>query len=276
MVERELLKVSSCFNNGLGTKSVGVLGGEDKRQITGFPVIAADGTLVGKQIIFAGKTNRCLPTEKAGLGVLFSHSSSHWTQLQTLKELVVKLLRPYVDQIKLETQKPGQRAIFILDVYSVHICGDFLAWMKANHSDILLHFIPPGCTGKLQVGDLVVNKKMKDIIKLHGMEYVAKTIQTQLEQHKSTTTTKISVDVKMSVLKPLLCGWIDISMEWFRTVEGKQLILAGFTQSGTDICWNVDFQTEAFKIKELERTFEGEDTPTDSTTGNNFKLLINR
>jgi hypothetical protein len=41
-----------------GQKSVGVLAGGDKRQITAMPVVSADGSLVSIQMIFGGRTTR--------------------------------------------------------------------------------------------------------------------------------------------------------------------------------------------------------------------------
>jgi hypothetical protein len=79
---------------------VGVIGGDDKRQFTGMPLISFDGKLIGKQIIFKGTTLKCLPKEKPPKDLLFSFSKSHWTQLHTLKEFILKLVRPYIDEIK--------------------------------------------------------------------------------------------------------------------------------------------------------------------------------
>lgn len=53
-----------------GTKSVGVLGGGDKRLITAVPIVTASGKLVSVQLIFAGKTTACEPP---GYALCFAH-----------------------------------------------------------------------------------------------------------------------------------------------------------------------------------------------------------
>lgn len=70
-----------------GTKSVGTIGQDDKRQITVVPVVTAAGKLVTTQLIFAGKTSKCHPTQ-SNTDLLYSHSPSHWTTVETQKELV--------------------------------------------------------------------------------------------------------------------------------------------------------------------------------------------
>ncbi len=83
----------------IGTKSVGVIGADDKRQVTGFPLVAANGAFIGQQIIFAGTTPRCLPKQTFPKS-LYSYSKSHWTLLSTLKEFIEKLVAPYIEKTK--------------------------------------------------------------------------------------------------------------------------------------------------------------------------------
>ena len=75
-----------------------------------------------------------------------------------------------------------QICVVILDLWRVHICQDFLSWVKQKYKYIKFVFIPPGCTGiifvflfmylyitfflgKAQVCDLVVNKPIKEVIR---------------------------------------------------------------------------------------------------------------
>jgi hypothetical protein len=85
-----------------------------------------------------------------------------------------------------------------------------------------------GCTGKFQVGDLVVNKPMKDFIKTEAMRYIASSIQDQMKRNEP----EISIDVTMSKLKPMLCEWINLANQFFDTEKGKKIIISGFRKSG--------------------------------------------
>ena len=61
-----------------GKKSVGVLAGGDKCQITALTLVSADRELIIIQLVFGGKTSRCHPTGASPAGLLYDHSESHW------------------------------------------------------------------------------------------------------------------------------------------------------------------------------------------------------
>ena len=75
-----------------GTKSVGVLAGGEKRQITALPLVSADGQLIVIQLIFGGKTMRCHPVGALPAGLLYDHSLSHWYSIYNYYLLVLLLL----------------------------------------------------------------------------------------------------------------------------------------------------------------------------------------
>lgn len=91
-----------------------------------------------------------------------------------MRDLFNKMIRPAIDRIKQQRGLgPQAKAIVNMDVYKVHNSEEFLTWIKATHPDILLLYIPPGCTGKAQVCDLVINKAFKGIIRKEVMLYLA-------------------------------------------------------------------------------------------------------
>ena len=74
-----LVPVSSWTMTSTGSKRVEIQGLTDKRQITG----VFCGTLLGEflppQLIYGGKTDRCLPTFKFPEDWLISHTQNHWS-----------------------------------------------------------------------------------------------------------------------------------------------------------------------------------------------------
>jgi hypothetical protein len=81
-----------------GSKHVLVHGQEDKRQITVSVSSSADGDLLPFQVIFTGTTSRSLPPQNEGRlrceedGWHLTYSGNHWSNLETYKFFVEKIL----------------------------------------------------------------------------------------------------------------------------------------------------------------------------------------
>lgn len=84
-----------------GSTQVTIAGLYDKRQITVLLAAAKDGTLLPPQVIYAGKSDRCLPK-----GVRFpndwdvTHTESHWSNEDSMIRYVEKVIVPYVNSIR--------------------------------------------------------------------------------------------------------------------------------------------------------------------------------
>ena len=79
-----------------GTKKIEVIGKGDKRQITA----VFGGTMMGDflplQLIYEGKTERCLPRYKFPAAWHVTQSESHWSNETTMKQYIEKIVLPYV------------------------------------------------------------------------------------------------------------------------------------------------------------------------------------
>lgn len=79
----------TSFNNSVkflqpGSKEVPIIGLDDKRQITLVPSVALDGCVLLVQVIFQGKTERCLPAKSIRdlySDWNFTYSENHWSNL---------------------------------------------------------------------------------------------------------------------------------------------------------------------------------------------------
>jgi hypothetical protein len=84
-----------------GSKHVLVHGQDDKRQITVSVSSSAVGNLLPFQAIFTSTTHRCLPPQNEGselceeAGWHLTYSGNHWSNLDTCKDFVKKILEPY-------------------------------------------------------------------------------------------------------------------------------------------------------------------------------------
>jgi hypothetical protein len=98
--------------------------------------------------------------EEASWQLVFS--SNQWSTIDTYKDLVGKILSSYrTTQIK-ELQLPtNQEMLWLIDCWSVHISKEFRSWIKRNHPEIHLLFIPANCTSILQHIDVILQRPFK-------------------------------------------------------------------------------------------------------------------
>lgn len=247
-----------------GTKTVGIIGGEDKRQITGVGAVSASGDFVGIQAIWTGKTTACHPKNVPSHSqLLHSHSSNHWSNLETMKDYVLRLLIPFFkDKIARLGLPQHQPCILILDHWKVHLLVEFRDFLSRCTPPIKVAFIPPGLTPKGQgtsflallrsiplhyltsgiVMDVSVNHPLKTITTQLASDHVAAQVCAQLGTNPNLAP---KVDIKLSSLKAIVVEGHIKALEHFATDVGKKIILSGFTKTGISRCFDLQFQREA-------------------------------
>lgn len=249
------------------TEHVSILGFDDKRQITMVVGCTYDGDLLPLQIIFQG-------TDKKRLNQLYSHpfkpdfniknegfhitcSPSHWSTFDTMKEYIKKIIVPWMDKMKKEYSteiKSDAKCVVILDCWNVHRGEEFRSYMKQNHQDIILLFIPPHCTSRLQVADVVLNFPFKFGIKKQFEQWSLNILMKEFEKDETQIT---APNLGLTILKPLLVEWAYHSWNKIKTGHGKLLIQKGFKQCITDFYDPFDINNQKIASKEaLERKLE--------------------
>ncbi|KAJ6470960.1 hypothetical protein C8R45DRAFT_763154, partial [Mycena sanguinolenta] len=139
-----------------GEKQVATVGQEEKRAFTLVPSISASGKLLGMQAVFQGQTPASCPSPDAprydeaselGFIMLPSKTSTYWCTHATMHLLVNNIIAPYFDATKAELGlPPSQVSIWLIDLWSVHKSQEFRDWMKKNHPNIIILYVPGGCT----------------------------------------------------------------------------------------------------------------------------------
>ncbi|QRV79944.1 DDE superfamily endonuclease [Ceratobasidium sp. AG-Ba] len=154
-------------------KQIAAIGKGKKQQFTLMVAVASSGDILPFQAIFKGKTKNSLPSERTRedgklVGFQFTPGGEkHWSTLATMKEWVDECVVPYANRKRQELGRlPTQKAILILDCWSVHKGEEFLTWMKASHPLIILVFVPAGCTSVAQPCDTRINRILKHLINL--------------------------------------------------------------------------------------------------------------
>ena len=90
------------------TAHIPVRGGDDKRAITVTVIQSLSGKILPFQIIYTGKTERCLPknsTRKENFP--FSYNEEFWSNAVETLSLIDKITASYIENIKKELQVPN-------------------------------------------------------------------------------------------------------------------------------------------------------------------------
>ena len=225
-----------------GSKHVKVHGAEDKRQITVAVSSAANGHCLPFQVIFQGATTKSLPKQLAGRaeceqsGWNITYSHNHWSTLDTSKEFVSKILKPYLlEQIQLNSLPLDQEMIWLIDCWSVHISKEFREWMKSHHPEIHVLYIPANCTSIFQLADVVIQRPFKHAFRQEFNQYTTDIITRQLKGKE-----EIHIDFKMSTLKPHICHWLFNA--WKHVSSKTSMIRKGWEQAGLLRAFDTEFQ----------------------------------
>jgi len=248
-----------------GSKSVRMVGQEDKRQITAVVGSSADGDLLPLQLIFQGKTDASHPELTSTVRQAqfhITHSENHWSNQDTMQQYVEQIIIPYMNQkIKEHNLPPDSKAIVQLDCWSVHKSVEFRSWIK-KYPQLILVFIPPNCTSTLQVADVMLNTPFKHGIKRRFNQWLAGIVEEQIEA--GAEMIQIQPHLRMSVLKPLMLQW---SFEaWNQMRQQRQFIMSGWHQSLFFLMNVFDQQQQTAALQEvvqnalqLEMHFAGTD-----------------
>ncbi|KDQ50959.1 hypothetical protein JAAARDRAFT_87431, partial [Jaapia argillacea MUCL 33604] len=139
----------------MGSKQVSVVSDDEKRAVTLIVSISNSGVLLPFQAVYVGESSRSLPKKTAlkyremqDAGMFFaSGGASYWSTQETMQGLVEDIIAPYFAKKKAELGLPeSQKAIWQIDAWSVHRSAEFRGYMRKNHPNIILMYIPAGCT----------------------------------------------------------------------------------------------------------------------------------
>ena len=116
------------------------------------------------QLIYAGKTDRCLPK-----GVEFpddfevAYTPNHWSNEEKAMQHFQKIILPYVNRKKKELCLPStQKSLLIFDVFKGQTTEAVQTLMESNHCVFI--FVPANLTNHFQPLDLTVNGPAKSFL----------------------------------------------------------------------------------------------------------------
>jgi hypothetical protein len=199
-----------------GVKQVAVVGQEEKRAFTLVPSISASGKLLPMQAIFQGKKAASCPSSNAaryaeavalGYIMLPSGTATYWSNMDTMHLLADNIIAPYFEAMKISLGLPSsQVSIWLIDCWSVHRSKEFRAWMKKNHPNIIILYVPGGCTGIWQPLDVGIQHLLKLSIKRSAHRDIVEEALRQIKADKAVHNIKL--DTTLGTLRDRSVAWV--------------------------------------------------------------------
>ena len=215
-----------------GAKRVEVVAKDDKRQITAVFAGSSSGYFLPPQLIYEGKTSRCLPHHEFPSSWHITKTEKHWSNEHTMKEYFERIIFPYIEEKRSELKLSNdQPALLIYDNFKAQCTSSLLRLLDRHNINVIM--IPPNCTDRLQPLDLSLNKAAKDFLRRKFREWYAKQVCVQLDGAQN-----IPVDLRLSILKPLGAEWIESLYKYIQ--DNPSIVKNGFKAAGileaTSVC----------------------------------------
>ena len=114
-----------------------------------------------------------------------------------MKNWVDYILVPYFQTKKAVLGlQPDHLCILQLDVWPVHTSEEFHVWMWENHREIILIYVPGGCTGVWQPCDVGLQQPLKQAVVSQQNEARIQEVTSKLESGKEFATLQLDESIK--------------------------------------------------------------------------------
>ena len=185
----------------------------DYRQVTGTFSITLSGSFLPIQIIYQGKTNQCHPKFKFPDEFNITHTPNHWSNEGKTIDLIEKVLVPYVKKTREELRlRSTKKWLLIADVFRGQWTDKVKQLITKYHGKMVP--VPHNMTNHFQPLDLTVNRSCKSFLRNKAQEWYAEQVQSQVRN--GIAPTNVSVDIRISVLKPLHAKWVTQFYDYIR------------------------------------------------------------
>ena len=86
--------------------NVPIKGLDDKRQITGTFAVSLSGQFLPIQVIYQGKTQRCVPKNVFPSSFHVTYTPNHWSNTDESVAYFKRVIFPYLEKVKAEKRLP--------------------------------------------------------------------------------------------------------------------------------------------------------------------------
>jgi hypothetical protein len=127
--------VSNWTMAGEGLKRIEVAGLGDKRQLTAVFAASLSGDFLPLQVIYSGKTPRCLPSTKFPDDWNIAFTENHWANEMTTELHIKKVLVSYIEARRKKLSLPASHgALVFFDRFKGQCTPNILSLLEKNHS----------------------------------------------------------------------------------------------------------------------------------------------
>ena len=190
-----------------------------------------DGTFLPMQIIYGGKTSRCLPS-----GVTFpssfslSYNPKHYSNEKEVLKHIDEVILPYVEGERDRLELPEQRALLIMDVFKGQMTDAVLAKLEENN--VALIKVPANFTYLFQPLDVQgsVNIAAKQFLKQKFTQWYVMQVIQQINLRNDVDS--IDIKFKLTTIKPLHAKWNIELYNYLTSEAGKEVVMKGWVVSG--------------------------------------------
>ena len=155
----------------------------DKRTITATFAISIRGGFLQMQLIYGGKTKKCLPRFKFPEKFSLSYNKTHYSNEKEACKFIKDILKPYIKQVIERNNLPiDQTALVIMDVFKGQVTPMVLDLYK--ESNIVVVLVPANMTNHLQPLDLTVNGYVKMFMHAKFNSWYSSQLRRQLDEGK--------------------------------------------------------------------------------------------
>ena len=223
------MPISSWTMEKEEAKRVEMVAKDDKRQMTAVFSGSLSGDFLPPQLIYEGKTTRCLLCFEFPAAWNVIYTPNHWSNEGTMKEYIESVILLYISKKKEELKLPdGQSALLIFDNFKGQCTSSILTLLDSHKINIAV--VPANCTDRLQPLDLSINKAVKEFLRTQFKEWYAQVLCLQLNEGKETE----GFNLKLSVVKPLSAKWMVAVHEHIK--NSPDLVKNGFKEAGISDC----------------------------------------
>jgi hypothetical protein len=154
-------------------------------------------------------------TQAAKFRFEYSNTGTYWSTQKTMQDLVNNIIAPYFSEQKAKLGLlESQKSIWQIDV---HRSKEFRDWMKVHHPNIILHYVPAGCTGVFQACDVGIQCIFKHSLKRSYHQDIVTEILDQIDNGDE----HITVEKKLGVLQDRSVGWL---WDAYETLNNAQTV----------------------------------------------------
>ena len=233
-IDQTSLKYSPVTNQTLvtkGSKHVVITGSSYRQAITATFGVTYENRFLPMQLIYGGKTVQSLPRFKFPEPFSLSANPKHYSNTEESLKLLDGVIIPYVvsERERLLLEK-DHAALLLMDVFRGQMTRPVLQKLEEHRIFIVRSPLPPNMTNLFQPLDLTVNGAAKAFMKRKYTEWYSGEIANALDSGKELND--IDIQLKLSILKPLLAKWVLELYNYLTSEKGRDIIANGWKAAG--------------------------------------------